>query len=125
MCLRYPGGKTRAIKILEEYIPENITEVYSPFFGGGSFELYLCNNYQIPIFGNNKFEPLYNFWLETKKNNEQLVEHIKKLHPMNKQIFTECKSKLLNEEKSNVERAAAYFVVNRSSFSGSTISFSD
>ena len=87
MCLRYPGGKTRAIKILEKYIPEDITEVYSPFFGGGSFELYLYGKYKIPIFANDKFEPLYNFWLETKTNNKKLVEHIKKLQPISKTIF--------------------------------------
>jgi DNA adenine methylase len=44
--LRYPGGKTRACKIIENIILEyfNIEEfntIISPFFGGGSFEFYL------------------------------------------------------------------------------------
>jgi site-specific DNA-adenine methylase len=33
-ALRYPGGKTRAIKILDTYLLSDITELYSPFFGG-------------------------------------------------------------------------------------------
>ena len=57
-ALRYPGGKTRAIKILDTYILNNIGELYSPFFGGGSFELFVQNKYNIPIFANDKFEPL-------------------------------------------------------------------
>ena len=41
--LRYPGGKTRACKILDKVIKENfnmgeIETIVSPFFGGGSFE---------------------------------------------------------------------------------------
>ena len=39
--LRYPGGKTRAIKTLKNFIPFGTTEICSPFFGGGSFEIYL------------------------------------------------------------------------------------
>ena len=35
--LRYAGGKSKAIKILKQYIPPNTKEICSPFFGGGSF----------------------------------------------------------------------------------------
>ena len=48
--LRYPGGKTRACKVLEEILVknfnmENIGILISPFFGGGSFEFYIQNKY--------------------------------------------------------------------------------
>lgn len=39
--LRYPGGKSRAVKIITQYIPKDIKVLCSPFFGGGSIELYL------------------------------------------------------------------------------------
>ena len=47
--LRYPGGKTRACKKLEEILNENFNirdfdNLVSPFFGGGSFEFYIQNN---------------------------------------------------------------------------------
>ena len=48
--LRYPGGKTRACKLLYTIINNNFdmanyTAVFSPFFGGGSFEFYLQNKF--------------------------------------------------------------------------------
>ena len=55
--LRYPGGKTRACKILDEIIVNNnikIDTIISPFFGGGSFEFYLENKYKIKIIANDK-----------------------------------------------------------------------
>jgi site-specific DNA-adenine methylase len=52
--LRYPGGKTRACKILDEYFLKNfekdkISTIVSPFFGGGSFEFFLQNKYNFNI----------------------------------------------------------------------------
>ena len=35
--LRYPGGKSRAIKFLKDYFPKDFMEYREPFFGGGSF----------------------------------------------------------------------------------------
>lgn len=44
--LRYPGGKTRACKVLDMILNENFdmnnfNNIVSPFFGGGSFEFYM------------------------------------------------------------------------------------
>ena len=52
--LRYPGGKTRACKIIENVILQHfdITSfdtIISPFFGGGSFEFYMQNKYGIML----------------------------------------------------------------------------
>jgi hypothetical protein len=65
--LRYPGGKTRACRILDDIINQyfnisNIKEVISPFFGGGSFEFYLNKKYKLTVKGNDKFKPLIEFW---------------------------------------------------------------
>ena len=50
--LRYPGGKTRACKILDKVVCDHfdikkIKTVVSPFFGGGSFEFHLQNKYNL------------------------------------------------------------------------------
>jgi len=55
--LRYPGGKTRARKILLEiyktrFDVEHHKILYSPFFGGGSFEFFLLK-------GSSFFEECY------------------------------------------------------------------
>jgi len=47
--LRYPGGKSKAIKIIEDIIIDNfdlknISTIISPFVGGGSFEFYMNEN---------------------------------------------------------------------------------
>ena len=37
--LRYPGGKSRAAKLIREHIPAGTTALAAPFLGGGSLEL--------------------------------------------------------------------------------------
>lgn len=74
--LRYPGGKTRACKKLDEILNANFNmklcnTVVSPFFGGGSFEFYLQNKYKLNIICNDKFTPLYNFWNICKDNSKK------------------------------------------------------
>ena len=79
--LRYPGGKSRAIKILNKYIPADIDVLYSPFFGGGSFEFNIQQKYNIKIYANDKFTPLYNFWNTLQSDKDNLIKYIKKISP--------------------------------------------
>ena len=37
--LRYPGGKSKAIKTLSQWYPKVITEYREPFIGGGSIAI--------------------------------------------------------------------------------------
>ena len=37
--LRYPGGKSKAIKTLSAWYPKVITEYREPFIGGGSIAI--------------------------------------------------------------------------------------
>lgn len=120
--LRYPGGKSRAIKTLIKYVPNDIDELYSPFFGGGSFEFSIQKKYNIPVYANDKFEPLFNFWSALKKNNTRLINEVKNVHPITKDKFLEYKKDILNTKINRYVRGAYYYAVNRSSFSGSTTS---
>lgn len=117
--LRYPGGKTRACKILHEIFNKNfdtteIDTVISPFFGGGSFEFYLQNKYKYKIVANDLFEPLYNFWTSCKNERELLCNSLYSVQGVTKEFFNECKA--------SVNLPYNYFIVNRCSFSGSTCS---
>ena len=52
--LRYPGGKTRACKILDTIVNKyfdikQFNTILSPFIGGGSFEFYMQNKYNLKI----------------------------------------------------------------------------
>ena len=49
--LRYPGGKSKAIKTLSQWYPKIISEYREPFIGGGSIAMMLQNQIQIYQFG--------------------------------------------------------------------------
>lgn len=121
--LRYPGGKTRAIGILYEYLRTYYPErnvLLSPFFGGGSFELCLSVN-GYTVYGNDLFIPLYNFWVTKQENCKTLVTNIKEKLPVSKQQFHELRDTIMNESD-NIKMSTSYFIINRTSFSGSTLS---
>lgn len=120
--LRYPGGKTRAVKTLVNYIPEDCKKLCSPFLGGGSFELALAEK-GIKVYAYDAFYPLYNFWNHLLTNKDELVGCVRDVHPLTKERFKEFRKELKDYESgSDVKMAAAYFAINRSSFSGATLS---
>jgi DNA adenine methylase len=47
--LRYAGGKTLAVGLIVELIPDNITRLISPFIGGGSVEVAVAREMGIPV----------------------------------------------------------------------------
>ncbi|WP_100182953.1 DNA adenine methylase [Candidatus Nitrosotenuis aquarius] len=118
--LRYPGGKSRAVKIISKYIPKDTTHLCSPFFGGGSLEIYCAQN-GIRVYGYDIFGPLVDFWQVLLRNPQKLAASVKKYHPLKKEKFYELQ-KLQIQSKSKLERASIFFVLNRTSFSGSTLS---
>lgn len=118
--LRYPGGKSRAVNILKKYIPLNTKEICSPFLGGASFEL-SCAKEGLRVYGYDIFEPLIDFWQCLLDDKNSLVREVKKYYPLKKTAFYKLQSNHINL-KTKIERAAGFFVLNRSSFSGSTLS---
>ncbi len=125
--LRYPGGKTRASKILDEniskyFILDDFDTILSPFFGGGSFEFYLQNSYNKKIIANDKFTPLYNFWKQIKNNNIELYEELKDIKNIKKEDFQRYRNEIMNLNDDILKQATFYFIINRCSFNGSTLS---
>ena len=124
--LRYPGGKTRACKVIEAVLLQHFNmpdfdTLVSPFFGGGSFEFYLQNKYQLHIQANDKFTPLYNFWQQVKTNSKELCAALREIKTINKEDFMNYRSTIMASEKVK-ETAIKYFIINRCSFSGATLS---
>lgn len=118
--LRYPGGKSRAVKILFNYIPKNTVEICSPFFGGGSFEIY-CAEKGIRVYGYDVFGPLVDFWQHLLKNPNRLADEVEKFYPLKKDDFYRLQKEHIMS-KNSLERATLFFVLNRTSYSGSTLS---
>lgn len=125
--LRYPGGKTRACKKLDEILnnhfdTNNFNTLISPFFGGGSFEFYLQNKYNFKIIANDKFKPLYSFWKICKNNKQELCKEIyTKINKISKNEFINYRDIIMDEEDV-FKQAIYYFIINRCSFSGATLS---
>jgi DNA adenine methylase len=127
--LRYPGGKTRACKIIEKVIIEHLDitsfdTIISPFFGGGSFEFYMQNKYGVMLIANDKHTPLYNFWKQVKIDKEALCEGLRAIATVSvsKEQFVGYRKTIMDLDADTLQQAIQYFVINRCSFSGSTLS---
>lgn len=120
--LRYPGGKSKAIKVLSSFIPADSKEMVSPFCGGLSFELYCANVKGMTVHASDLFEPLIVFWQCLKSDANLVVENITKLLPITKESFLYLRKNELFTHHDVFRRAAIFFVLNRCSFSGLTCS---
>ena len=119
--LRYPGGKNRAVKnILPILLSNNIKKLCSPFLGGASIEL-ACADNDISIYGYDIFEPLVDFWQVLINEPHKLASEVRKYYPLKKEKFY-LLQKTYSSINNQFERAVIYFVLNRCSFSGTTLS---
>ena len=73
----YFGGKSRAVPHLLPFIPAGVTEIVSPFIGGGSLELALTAR-GVRVHGYDAFPPLVAFWQELLTDPDALIPHIKR-----------------------------------------------
>lgn len=118
-ALRYPGGKTRAVKQILPYFPED-RNYASPFLGGGSIELALTKYGK--VYGYDIFPPLVHYWQNLIKSPVELGDIIESYHPVTKKSFYKLREDILEEKEDKINIAAKYFVLNRSSFSGTALS---
>ena len=131
--LRYPGGKSRALSKIFQFAPDltQIKQYREPFLGGGSVALEMSKRYPLmDIWVNDLYEPLYNFWCELQHNVDDLYETLYDLKSVYcnqdaaRCLFDTMKEAINDKDKSNLERAVAFYVVNKCSFSGLTESSS-
>ncbi len=117
---RYPGGKERGKKTIASFIPDDVDEVISPFLGGGSIELDLDQR-GILVHGFDVFAPLVNCWQQIKVNAGAVADAARQFHPMDRNAFYELQQSYFGIADP-LTQAAAFFAINRSSFSGLTFS---
>ena len=130
--LRYPGGKSKAIKTLSQWYPKIISEYREPFIGGGSIAIDITkSNPDIPVWINDLYVPLYNFWVQLRDRGEELSERVReekqntldegepdKVTAKAKDLFNKYKEEI--DTYDDFEKAVAFFVMNKCSFSGLT-----
>ena len=127
--LRYPGGKSRAVKKMAEFFPllKDYKEFREPFLGGGSVALYISQMYpHLDIWVNDLYEPLYTFWKQLQLNGNEIknqLVQLKQRHPdpaSAKVLFLESKEYLEQDPRrcNLTARAVSFYIVNKCSFSG-------
>ena len=133
--LRYPGGKSRAVVKLFQFIPDlgNYKEFREPFLGGGSVAIAITKRYpDLSIWVNDLYTPLFDFWTQLQHNGDELTKEIRRLKEENSEpetargLFNESKDYLGEDYRrsSPFSRAVSFFIVNKCSFSGLTESSS-
>ena len=131
--LRYPGGKSRACTKMDQYFPDlrDYVEFREPFLGGGSVAIHISKKYpHLKITVYDLYEPLVNFWLQLQESGKELEENIKNYkstHPepiSARELFNESKERVNDQKFDSLERASAFYIVNKCSFSGLTESSS-
>lgn len=144
--VRYPGGKSNALKFLETYLTKDCQEYREPFFGGGSVGLYLMQFNKNAIYWiNDLFYPVYCFWDVLYTCPNDLVNHIKTrkskytIHPdvvgvrdatgkkipsksarNGEELHTLCRQSIQKsiQEKNKFNTACEWYILNKLSYSG-------
>jgi site-specific DNA-adenine methylase len=131
--LRYPGGKSRACVKMAPYFPDlrNYDEFREPFLGGGSVAIYITKKYpNLDIWVNDLYEPLVNFWQQLQMFGTDIKDKLADLKTTNntpvlaKELFLKSKEHINDQSLASIDRAVAFYVVNKCSFSGLTESSS-
>ena len=131
--LRYPGGKSRACVKMDPYFPDlrNYNEFREPFLGGGSVAIHVTKKYpDLKIWVNDLYEPLVNFWQQLQMFGIDMKDKLVDLKTANRTpdkariLFNDAKIAVNDTHRSNLERAIAFYIVNKCSFSGLTESSS-
>ena len=131
--LRYPGGKSRACTKIESYFPDlsKYKEYREPFLGGGSVALYVTQKFpHLKVWVSDLYEPLINFWQVLQREGNTLstaLINLKNKYPDQESargLFIDAKDLVNDQEYATIDRAIAFYVVNKCSFSGLTESSS-
>ena len=130
--LRYPGGKSKAIKTLSQWYPKVITEYREPFIGGGSIAIDITKaNPDIPVWINDLYVPLYNFWIQLRDCGQDLSESVREQKEKMLESGTQDEKdkfakELFNQYATEIDtyddfqKAVAFFIMNKCSYSGLT-----
>lgn len=121
--LRYPGGKSRAVDLISKIVPD-FDEFREPFVGGGSVFINLKQKFPNKAYWiNDLYYELFTFWKMCQIDVKVVINKVYEIRNQfkdGKLLF-----KYLNEnikDFDDLHRAAAFFIYNRITFSGTSLS---
>jgi DNA adenine methylase len=118
---------------MDPYFPDlrNYSEFREPFLGGGSVAIHITKKYpSLNIWVNDLYEPLVNFWQQLQifgVDMKNILSDLKSEHntpELARDLFLKAKEQINDQDLSSIDRAVAFYVVNKCSFSGLTESSS-
>ena len=118
--LRYPGGKTKAIGLITQYLPDVMPKkILSPFMGGASLEIAWANTFDDveEVVACDIFHPLTNFWQHILNCPDKLADELEKfkLGDTNYRAYKQILKDWYEDPKKNKLtdlEAAAHFYYN-------------
>jgi len=113
--IRYAGGKSLAVGLIVELLPDDITKLISPFIGGGSVEVACSAELGLSVVGYDIFDILINYWQEQIKNPVLLYEKLAEFKS-DQETYGKVKERLKkhwkNQELMNSLDLAAHYYFN-------------
>lgn len=130
--LRYPGGKSRATKILMDYIPEKYDRYTEGFLGGGSMAIAMTRkNPDLKVTVSDLYVPLYAFWMALRDLGPQMQDHLHNIKTYlsrfddqedvikaHREAFQKAKETLNDPNTGMYQMAVNFYICNKCSFSG-------
>lgn len=115
--LRYPGGKTKAVGLITQYLPDSLPKkILSPFIGGASLEIAWANNLDVDeVIGCDIFHPLTNFWQVILDDPNGLADELEKFELGDKNyrkykgILKAWYDDPINNKLTDIEAASHYY----------------
>ena len=118
--LRWAGGKSKMMKMLDQFMPDTIDKYFEVFVGGGSVLLYIIQKYKPhKIIANDIDKNLINYYQTVRKNPNYIINECLQV----KNIYSSEKFKNTFQSL-NPTKAVDFFIKNKTSFSGLNSNYS-
>ena len=91
--LRYAGGKSLAVGMVVELLPDDARRIASPFMGGGSVEIALACELGLPVTGYDVFDILCAYWRAQLRRPAALAKRLREFSP-DRPTFARVKRRL-------------------------------
>jgi len=120
--IRYAGGKSLAVGLMVERIPDTVKRIVSPFLGGGSVEVACAVDLNLPVIASDIFDVLMTYWRVQLSEPRALYERLLKFTPTVDEYYV-AKERLRKHWKGELPLdteldVAAYFYFNHNTSYG-------
>jgi DNA adenine methylase len=119
--VKWAGGKTQILSVLDSLIPSEFDRYFEPFVGGGAMFFHISSkNIQFTSHLSDINEDLINAYKVVKDNVEVLIRllkhHEKQYNNSRKEYYYHLRAKI--KPLSDVKRAARFITLNKTCYNG-------